>query len=140
MKYPMSAALVAATEMASRPLPKITVVRACDMDWWQQVCRAVRQRCRDSYDRHQHCKNPFPVGDLRRVEWIEETQAIVREQLQLVMRNTAWAEPAAVVRLGAAKPGEVVPLPAPLPVPEEEEPQREAAKRKVNWECEEIYV
>jgi hypothetical protein len=69
--------------------------------------------------------------------WVDETQAIVRERLQLVMRNTAWAESDALVQLGAAKPGEVVPFPLPpAPVPEEEpepgeeEPQREAARIK----------
>lgn len=148
-KANVSAAIVAASRRASYLAPqlKITVIHSCDMGWWEEVCRAVRLRCRLSYERWGHCENPFPVGDLRRWEWVQETQAIVRERLQLVLLNTRWAEDDAVCDLGAAKPGEVVPFPIPpAPVPEEEQepdgPEEvpAAAKKKVNWECEEAYV
>jgi hypothetical protein len=142
MKYSLSASMVAATRRASYLFPRVTVVRGYEYEKWRGTCEAIRTACRRSYQLFGHCENPFPAGDLRRWEWIEETLAIVRERLQLVMRDTAWAEPDAVVRLGAAKPGEVVPFPDPQPKPEEQEQQKEAAtcKRLIRWNGEDVYV
>ncbi|MEX2962821.1 hypothetical protein [Microbulbifer sp. TYP-18] len=135
----ISAIVVAASRRASYLFPglNVTVVRACDMDWWKGVCKAIRERCRRSYQLWGHCENPFPVGDLKRWEWVDETQAIMRERLSLVLRDTSWAEEDAICDLGGAKRGEVIPFPAPQ---RQRQPQQEAVKRKINWECEDIHV
>jgi hypothetical protein len=66
MKYSISAALVALSRKVSYFFPRVTAVGGDDME-------AVRRRCRDSYSRSGHCETPYPVGDVRRWVWIEES-------------------------------------------------------------------
>ncbi|MFS1522730.1 hypothetical protein ACL7TT_01245 [Microbulbifer sp. 2304DJ12-6] len=129
-KTSISRAAVRITRIASYLFPtlKISAVRDWEADWWEEVCIAVRERCRNAYERWGYLENPYPEGDLRRWEWIQESQAIIRERLQSALGDISWAEEA-VYELGAAKRGEIIPF-----------PQQEAAKQKVNWECEDIYV
>ncbi|MEX2964706.1 hypothetical protein [Microbulbifer sp. TYP-18] len=89
----ISATVVAASRRASYLFPdlKVTVVRACDMDWWEEVCKAVRERCRQSYQRWGHCENPYPVGDLCRGIWVDESEVILNEsQQEVAKRKINW--------------------------------------------------
>ncbi|WP_299940505.1 hypothetical protein [uncultured Microbulbifer sp.] len=136
MKTSINKATVRATRIASYLFPtlKITIVRDREKDWWNEVCIAVRERCRNAYERRGCLENPYPAGDLRRWEWIQESHAIIHERLQSTLNDVGWAEEI-IYELGAAKRGEIIPFPQP-----DKEPQKEAAKQKVNWECEDIYV
>src|SRR5690554_2254242 len=66
MKYPISKLSVAASRYASYLFPRVTAVGGDDLE-------AVKERCRESYRKSGHCENPYPVGDIRRLVWIEES-------------------------------------------------------------------
>ena len=129
-KIKISAAIVAVARRIRRHLPKRTVVTTKQYKSWKNQCRKLRRSCLRSYLTRGHCENPYPVGDLRRSVWVDATVSIERHFLR-------QSEVLAI--------GEVVPIPLPPAPPEEEsveEPEElpEAAKRKVNWECEAAYV
>ncbi|MDP5211189.1 hypothetical protein, partial [Microbulbifer sp. 2205BS26-8] len=96
MKTSISTAVVCVTRIASYLFPtlKIAVVRDRETDWWNEICIAVRERCRNAYERRGCLENPYPAGDLRRWEWIQESQAVIRERLQSTLEDISWAEEA----------------------------------------------
>jgi hypothetical protein len=77
MKYSLSASMVAATRRASYLFPRVTVVRGYEYEKWRGTCEAIRTACRRSYQLFGHCENPFPVGDVRRWVWIDESYRFI---------------------------------------------------------------
>ncbi|MDP5211149.1 hypothetical protein, partial [Microbulbifer sp. 2205BS26-8] len=93
-KTSISTATVRITRIASYLFPtlKIAVVRGCETDWWNEICIAVRERCRNAYERWRYLENPYPAGDLRRWEWIQESHAIIHECMQSTLNDVGWTE------------------------------------------------